>query len=141
MGIKKQLKKDNPNRHKVFKALRRGETHTIETRTSLTRNPVYPDKHPNDMTSEEWAEWKEKKKKPRRQEENGMILYKNEVRVPDYMTEFNDTKGNIILLNVSKRVMLRKPYINQEYNREITRFVNKMAQKLDAEASLKKELE
>jgi len=56
------------------------------------------------------------------------------VRVPTSLTEFHDSQGRVILLNVAKRVMLQKPYLRDEYKKEVVRFVNKSMDLAKAEA-------
>lgn len=42
-------------------------------------------------------------------------------------TESNtDSKGNAVYLNLVKRILLDKPYINKEYERERQRLISKM---------------
>ena len=116
MSVKKQLKKASMNRHRVFLALRKGDTVSMENwNNPSTKKYPYPDKHPDEMTSAEWQEWKIKKSKK----------VDTPVRVPNSMTQFSDSRGMIIWLNVGKRVMLQKPYLRDEYKKEVVRFVNK----------------
>jgi hypothetical protein len=131
MGIKKILKKENPNRHKVFLSLREGGSLRTEEVKSSTKSKIYPDKSPRDMTKEEWAEWKIKKNVRQPVDKNN--LYTKNVKIPNGLTEFNNSFGNTIFLNVPKRIMLNKPYVSDEFKREVVRFVNK-AMKAEAAA-------
>ena len=63
------------------------------------------------------------------------------VRYPNQLKTFVDNSGNETVLNVYKHIMLMKPYKNHEYNMEVSRFINKAVQEIEAQEKVKAEKE
>ena len=143
MGIKSRTKKEGKenNRHQVFIALRARDQTKEEIYPSSKRNKIYPDKHPDDMTSEEWIVFKDSKKFPKKVGD-GPRIYDNVVRVPvDQYTEYQNNNGTITLLNINKRVMLQKPYVMDAYKKEIVKSIKRAMQEREAAEQFKKGVE
>ena len=43
------------------------------------------------------------------------------LRENNVINEYTDKKGNVIHLNITKRLLFNEPYKNEEYNREMNR--------------------
>lgn len=61
-------------------------------------------------------------------------LHKN-----DTLQEINDRKGNPVYLNLTKRILLNRPYRNEEYEKERIRLMNKVNEQ--AEQNFKTQVE
>jgi hypothetical protein len=53
------------------------------------------------------------------------FIYK-QLRLKNTIEEINDKRGNSICLNLTKRILLNKPYKNPEYEKERMRKIEKI---------------
>lgn len=76
------------------------------------------------------------RKRDGREHRNKIFKY---LHAENTLESINDSRGNEVFLNLTKRIMLDRPYKNLEYERERLRLMKKVNDRFNNENQMKEE--